>query len=235
MKIVTGIMVVAMAASAAAQSASTVQNVKNQLSASKPAPAAAPAAKPMAVVRTTAAPKAAPAAKPVAAVKNTVAPKVAPVPKPAPSTAAKTAPAPKPAKAEKAVPKNSTPAAKKEAASPSTAEAKKKIASAEGRRDPFLSPVVERMTGPSDCSSGKKCLSADQISLRGIVRSNSGPNIAVVVTSDSRAYFLRENDPIHNGVVVKINENSVIFREQIKDVLGKPATREVVKKINTPA
>ena len=37
--------------------------------------------------------------------------------------------------------------------------------------------------------------------------------IAVVVNSLNKAYFLRENDPVFNGFVVKITGDSIIFKE----------------------
>ena len=51
----------------------------------------------------------------------------------------------------------------------------------------------------------------------------------------NKAYFLRENDPVFNGYVVKITGDSVVFQETVQDKLGKPFTREVVKRIFTPA
>jgi Tfp pilus assembly protein PilP len=106
--------------------------------------------------------------------------------------------------------------------------------SAAGRRDPFISPVVSHNTTGSGCSSGKRCLAVDQIVLTGIVKSETGM-IAVVVNSMNKAYFLRENDPVFNGYVVKITGDSIIFNQTIEDKLGKPFTREVTKKILTPA
>ena len=38
-----------------------------------------------------------------------------------------------------------------------------------------------------------------------------------------------------NGYVVKITGDSVTFQETVQDKLGKPFTREIVKKIYTPA
>jgi len=102
-----------------------------------------------------------------------------------------------------------------------------------GKRDPFVSPVVTR-TGGSGCSAGKKCLEIGQINLRGIVRSETG-FIAVVSNGLNKAYFLRENDPVFNGYVVKITDDSIVFQETLQDHLGKTFTREVVKKITTPA
>ena len=104
---------------------------------------------------------------------------------------------------------------------------------ANGRRDPFVSPVVSH-AGGSGCSTGKKCLEIGAINLRGVVRSEGG-FIAVVSNGLNKAYFLRENDPVFNGYVMKITGDSIVFQETLQDRLGKTFTREVVKKITTPA
>jgi hypothetical protein len=54
-----------------------------------------------------------------------------------------------------------------------------------------------------------------------------------VVESTGRkiSYFLRENDPVFNGYVVKITEDSVVFREKTQDNLGRAGTREITRKI----
>lgn len=103
-----------------------------------------------------------------------------------------------------------------------------------GRRDPFVSPVVNRTAVGSGCSTGKRCLAIDQVSLTGIVKADTGM-IAVVVNALNKAYFLRENDPVFNGYVVRITGDSIVFKETVEDKLGKPFTREVTKKITTPA
>jgi hypothetical protein len=103
-----------------------------------------------------------------------------------------------------------------------------------GRRDPFISPVVNRSMVGSGCSSGKRCLAIGEINLKGVVKADTGM-IAVVVNTLNKAYFLRENDPVFNGYVVKITGDSIIFKEQMQDKLGKPFMREVTKKITTPA
>lgn len=105
---------------------------------------------------------------------------------------------------------------------------------ANGRRDPFVSPVVNRSMLGSGCSTGKRCLAIDQIILQGVVKSETGM-IAVVVNALNKAYFLHENDPVFNGYVVKITGDSIIFKETVQDKLGKPFEREVTKKISTPA
>jgi AMIN domain len=102
-----------------------------------------------------------------------------------------------------------------------------------GKRDPFFSPVVQQNSG-SGCSTGKKCLEIGQINVRGVVKAETG-FIAVVTNTLNKAYFLHENDPVFNGFVVKITGDSVVFKETMQDKLGKPFTREVVKRITTPA
>jgi hypothetical protein len=105
---------------------------------------------------------------------------------------------------------------------------------ANGRRDPFISPVVSHAGSTSSCSSGKKCLEIGTLNLRGVVHGETG-FIAVVSNGLNKAYFLRENDPVFNGYVVKITGDSIIFQETLQDRLGKSFTREVTKKIITPA
>jgi hypothetical protein len=102
-----------------------------------------------------------------------------------------------------------------------------------GKRDPFFSPVVSQ-AGGSGCATGKKCLEIGQINLRGVVKSENG-FIAVVTNTLNKAYFLREKDPVFNGYVVRITGDSVVFQETVQDKLGKAFTREVVKRIFTPA
>jgi len=102
-------------------------------------------------------------------------------------------------------------------------DAQDKKWSMSGKRDPFISPVVSH-SGGSGCSTGKKCLEIGAINLRGVVHSDAG-FIAVVTNSLNKAYFLRENDPVFDGYVVKITGDSVIFKETMQDRLGKTFTR----------
>ena len=168
----------------------------------------------------------------VAPTKISVAP-VAPQPK---QGAQKAGPFSSQIKRAKAQPVPKQPAKPVQAAdlSGTAPEAKeKRVITSEGRRDPFLSPVVNSPTGPG-CSTGKRCLAIDQIIVRGVVKSDTGM-IAVVVNAMNKAYFLKENDPVFNGYVMKITGDSVVFKETYQDKLGKEFTREVVKKLTTPA
>ena len=187
----------------------------------------------------------APAAKSAAAPVKAASVKPAPAPvnvavskAPAASPMAPKLEAKQPAKgaasAKIAAPAVSTPAPTAPAANASASKPKveEKKWAMSGKRDPFFSPVVQQ--NGSGCSTGKKCLEIGAINLRGVVKSDSG-FIAVVTNNLNKAYFLRENDPVFNGYVVKITGDSVVFQETIQDKLGKPFTREIVKRLFTPA
>ncbi len=170
------------------------------------------------------------------------------------SGAAATAPSATPAKAPAKAPAQAAaaPTSKAKAHKPAAKPAKKAVVAAvakpsaekpakppakAGKRDPFVSPVVRATAGPGGgpvCSTGKRCLTINEMVLRGIVKTPSGM-IAVVSNAANRAYFLKENDPIFNGTVVKITGDSVIFKENTVDNLGRQTSREVVKRVNAPA
>ena len=159
----------------------------------------------------------------------------APATKTQAATAKPAAPAKKQDKIVASVEKPSAPAPAAEptkSAEAAKAKPEEKKWAMNGKRDPFFSPVVQQ--NGSGCSTGKKCLEIGNINLRGVVKSDSG-FIAVVTNNLNKAYFLRENDPVFNGYVVKITGDSVVFQETVQDKLGKPFTREVVKRIFTPA
>jgi AMIN domain len=178
-------------------------------------------------------------ASPIAATQAALKPGSAPKLADRKASAAKTAPA---AKAEakqaktvaptKPAPAVAAAAPVKVAEAPHSPKPEEKKWAMNGKRDPFFSPVVQQ--SGSGCSSGKKCLEIGAINLRGVVKADTG-FIAVVTNNLNKAYFLRENDPVFNGYVVKITGDSVVFQETIQDKLGKSFTREVVKRIFTPA
>lgn len=104
-----------------------------------------------------------------------------------------------------------------------------------GKRDPFVSlAVVRAQQIGASCGTGKRCLVIDQIELKGVVKTPNGM-IAMVENPAKRAYFLRENDPVFNGYVLKITGDSVIFKENTTDNQGRTQTRDVVKRISAPA
>jgi Tfp pilus assembly protein PilP len=260
MKLTTGILVLGMAAGTAwGQNPDVIENTRNTMKAveqkkAMDANAALAAsqgqpAKPAAPVsgqKVAAAP-----AKPASGHPKTGAPIASKTPaataanKAKPSTPALATKTPKPASKSVAPKAKAVKAAKpanskqrvavKDKKSPEVAKKQEpKVINLTGRRDPFVSPVVNRSMVGSGCSMGKRCLAIDQINLKGVVKAEAGM-IAVVVNAMDKAYFLRENDPVFNGYVVKITGDSIVFKETLQDRLGKSFTREVTKRITTPA
>ncbi len=101
-----------------------------------------------------------------------------------------------------------------------------------GKRDPFQSVVAPRGGGGGTlCTgTGKACMVASQVELKGVAKTQEG-FIAMVVTGDKKTYFLRPNEPVLNGYVLKITGDSITFRENVIDNVGRSSTRDVVKKI----
>jgi Tfp pilus assembly protein PilP len=236
MKLTIGILAIGMvAANAWAQNPDNIQNARDTMKAVQLKKQIDSDAALQGTPARTAQPAAAPAASPSAGtvvtrreLRISQAAKARPTAKPSPKPAtprAVVASKPKAAKQKIAVEDSKAAAPKKEPV---------RSYSLSDRRDPFVSPVMNRSMAGSGCSTGKRCLAIDQIALKGVVRSDNGM-IAVVVNALDKAYFLRENDPVFNGYVVKITGDSIIFKETVQDRMGKPFTREVTKKITTPA
>jgi hypothetical protein len=101
------------------------------------------------------------------------------------------------------------------------------------RRDPFLSLLAVRKTGPP-LPPGKAGLVIAQIRVDGTVKSQNGM-IAVVSNPQQRVYFVREGDRLYDGEVEKISLEGVVFREMSKDAFGKPVEREVTKRLYSSA
>jgi hypothetical protein len=145
------------------------------------------------------------------------------------SAAQKPGPKTSPA-AAKAKAATSKPAARKAAAAPAQSQS----AAPAGKRDPFISlAVVRAQQIGATCGTGKRCLVIDQVDLKGVVKTPSGM-IAMVENPAKKAYFLRENDPVFNGYVLKITGDSVVFKETSVDNQGRSQTRDVVKRISAP-
>ena len=106
-----------------------------------------------------------------------------------------------------------------------------------GRRDPFKPPPPPTApglpggpTGP--LPPGIRGLLISPLVLEGVVRQDTtNKMIAVVTNYTKRAYFLRENDALYNGVVSKITPDAVYFKENVLGKSGRVTSREVVKRL----
>jgi len=124
---------------------------------------------------------------------------------------------------------------------PAAPESEQPQGAISGRRDPFKIPPpptpasTAQPPGPS-MPGGIKSLVISQLALEGIVRMDATKQMIAVVTNYThRAYFLRENDTLYNGVVSKITPDAVYFRENHLDQDGRVTTSEVVKRLGPAA
>ena len=103
-----------------------------------------------------------------------------------------------------------------------------------GRRDPFVSPIIGKMSSSTNCvGAGKRCLYIGDVRLLGIVQSSNG--VIAVVASGRHTYFLREHDPLADGDVERITSDTITLRQRSSDVMGRPVMHEVTRKIGAPA
>lgn len=109
-----------------------------------------------------------------------------------------------------------------------------------GRRDPFKLPPPPGAKGEEEggitgpLPPGIRGLVIGQLKLEGIVRMDtSNKMIAVVTNYTKRAYFLRENEALYNGVVSRITPDAVYFRENVLDQFGRVSTREVLRRLSS--
>ena len=91
---------------------------------------------------------------------------------------------------------------------------------------PVVAPVAAKPAAPASAAAAAPAKTS---------RTLYPGSFSVVTNSMNKAYFLRENDPVFNGYVVKITSDSIVFQETMQDRLGKTFTKEVVKKLTTPA
>ena len=111
-----------------------------------------------------------------------------------------------------------------------------------GRRDPFKLPVYGAEKGSAVVESaagealppGERGLLISHLILEGTVREETENKMIAVVTNETkRAYFLRENQAVYNGIVSKITPDSIYFKENVLDTNGRVTTREVVKRLGS--
>jgi Tfp pilus assembly protein PilP len=107
------------------------------------------------------------------------------------------------------------------------------------RRDPFVAVIRRPTQGapppPPACGPGVRSLIIGQTDFNGVVKAPAGMIAVVTANPGDRTYFLKEGTPLCDGRVVKITPDAVVFEEDVIDVMGKPAKREVIKRIPTEA
>ncbi len=99
-------------------------------------------------------------------------------------------------------------------------------------RDPFRQLLMLPDSSKEPVLPGKRGLKIKELQVKGIVKSENRWIALVQGPQSPAALFLHDNDELADGVVKAIQSDSVVFEEHGKDPLGKPFTREVVKRIS---
>jgi hypothetical protein len=102
------------------------------------------------------------------------------------------------------------------------------------RRDPFKSLLSAREPAESrgPRPEGIPGLLIDEIDLTGIFVMPEGPVAQVVSPEQDRSYLLREGDQLYDGDVVRISQDSVVFKQILDDPTALKPFREVQKQLN---
>jgi hypothetical protein len=103
-----------------------------------------------------------------------------------------------------------------------------------GRRDPFRSLLEEvglKKKGPRP--KGVAGMLVTELDLVGIVKDSGGADMAFVIGSDNRGYFLKSGDEVYDGSLMGIDPRAgtATFRQQVDDPRLIKPYRDVVKRL----
>jgi Tfp pilus assembly protein PilP len=102
----------------------------------------------------------------------------------------------------------------------------------EGRRDPFTSLLRRGSDSRAAASgirpSGLGGLGAEEITLRGTVRSRDG-FVGILQGADQKTYIVRAGDKLYDGTIRTITQNDLVIVQQVNDPLSLEKQREVRK------
>ena len=101
-----------------------------------------------------------------------------------------------------------------------------------GRRDPFISLVGrgDDKSAPAIRPAGLAGLLIGEITVKGVVRDRNGFT-ALLQASDNKTYNVRTGDKLFDGSVKSINQERVIFSQDVSDPLSLVKQREVSKPV----
>ncbi len=104
----------------------------------------------------------------------------------------------------------------------------------QGRRDPFRSligptPKVNRENAPP----GPPGFMIDEIDLQGVIRRKQGL-VAMIKGPDNNGYTIQVGDKVFDGEVIRIAQESVVFRQEVSDPTRIERFREVIKELVPP-
>jgi len=104
----------------------------------------------------------------------------------------------------------------------------------DGRRDPFMN-LFETMgvTSKGPRPRGSAGMLVTELDLVGIVQDSGGGDVALVLGSDNKGYFLRVGDRVFDGAVIAVDSRlgAVTFRQQVDDPRLIKPYRDVEKRL----
>ncbi len=103
----------------------------------------------------------------------------------------------------------------------------------QGRRDPFQSLWERVPVRPGPRPKGIAGMLVSEIDLVGVVRDPSGGDVAFVIGSDNKGYFLRAGDQVYDATVIAVDPSAgaVTFRQYVEDPRLIKPYRDVVKRL----
>jgi type IV pilus assembly protein PilP len=101
-----------------------------------------------------------------------------------------------------------------------------------GRRDPFVSLVGrgEGGTPTGQRPTGLAGLLIGEVNVKGVLRDKSG-FMALLQAPDNKTYTVRVGDKLFDGTVKSINQEQVVFSQNVNDPLSLVKQREVPKPV----
>jgi Tfp pilus assembly protein PilO len=101
-----------------------------------------------------------------------------------------------------------------------------------GRRDPFQSLLTPRII-EGERPTGVGGMLVTELDLAGVIQDRDGGDLAMVIGSDNKGYFLRIGDAVFDGTLITIDPDSgaVTFRQEVDDPRLIKPYRDVVKRL----
>jgi Tfp pilus assembly protein PilP len=101
-----------------------------------------------------------------------------------------------------------------------------------GRRDPFISLLGRGQEGTPSATrpAGVPGLLIGEVTVKGVLKDRAG-FIALLQAPDRKTYNVRVGDRLFDGTVKSINEERVVFSQDVNDPLSLIKQREVPKPV----
>ena len=102
----------------------------------------------------------------------------------------------------------------------------------QGRRDPFISLALGlNVLPPDERPPGLQGMLIQEVSLHGIVKTLNG-YIAMIQGTDNKSYFARTGERLYDGNIQEIDDEKVVFRQEINDPLRIEKFQRVAKTLH---